>query len=116
MKSAPEEHGGGEGWLISYCDMISLLVTFFLMMLTFSSKHFGDVSGVAVGLLRGRGGIFPNLSGYVPQPAPEPASLADVATRIAKLSKDSPDLAIGLMPHADGLSLRFDESCSFALG
>lgn len=116
MKAPPEEHEGGEGWLISYCDMITLLVTFFLMMLTFSSKNYGDVSGVAVGLLRGRGGIFPNLSGYMPKPPPGPASIGQVATRIAQMSKESPERSIGLVPHADGLTLRFDESCSFAPG
>jgi chemotaxis protein MotB len=116
MKSTPDVHEGGEGWLISYCDMITLLVTFFLMMLTFSSKNYGDVSGVAVGLLRGRGGIFPNLSGYMPKPPPGPASIGEVAKRIAQMSKGSPERSIGLIPHADGLTLRFDESCSFAPG
>src|SRR6187397_2286014 len=53
-KKKPEEHSHSESWLVSYCDMISLLVTFFLMMMTFSTKDTADVREVGVGLLKGR--------------------------------------------------------------
>ena len=42
-KKKPEEPAHSESWLVSYCDMISLLVTFFLMMMTFSTKEKFDV-------------------------------------------------------------------------
>ena len=42
-RKKPEEHSHSESWLVSYCDMISLLVTFFLMMMTFSTKDTADV-------------------------------------------------------------------------
>ena len=56
----PEEHGHSESWLVSYCDMISLLVTFFLMMMTFSTKDNMTFKEASLGLLRGRGGIWKN--------------------------------------------------------
>src|ERR1700741_1980424 len=81
---APE--GAGEGWVISYCDMVSLLVTFFLMMLTFSTKDTGEVTDVGVGILKGKGGVMPKLRG------------------------------LSMYSTLDGLSLRFNERCSFAPG
>ena len=58
-----------ESWLVSYCDMISLLVTFFLMMMTFSTKEKFDVKETGVGLLRGRGGIWQNDMAIPQKPA-----------------------------------------------
>jgi Membrane MotB of proton-channel complex MotA/MotB len=44
-------HGGGHGvgghggnWLVTYCDMITLLIAFFICILTFSSKENGKQS------------------------------------------------------------------------
>jgi chemotaxis protein MotB len=36
-------HGGGHGgsWIITYCDMITLLIAFFICILTFASKESG---------------------------------------------------------------------------
>ena len=52
-KKKPEEHSHGESWLVSYCDLISLLVTFFLMMMTFSSKSTGDLEQIGASNDRG---------------------------------------------------------------
>ena len=42
-KGHDEGHGGGHGgsWLITYCDMITLLITFFICIVTFASKENG---------------------------------------------------------------------------
>jgi chemotaxis protein MotB len=116
-KKHVEEAGAGEGWLVSYCDMISLLVTFFLMMMTFSTSSKGDIKTTGVGLLKGRGGIFPNLSGSEPPQAIDP-------TVLEKMSKDLDSLRqsggsknqLGLNPMLDGLAIEFDSECSFAPG
>jgi chemotaxis protein MotB len=116
VKKAPEPEGGGEGWLVSYCDMISLLVTFFLMMMTFSTSNSGDIKTVGVGLLKGRGGVFPNLTGYGP-----PIDID--RSMVAGLSKDldahrSEDQAGRMVLDAalDGLAIEFGSECSFSPG
>jgi chemotaxis protein MotB len=42
-KGHDEGHGGGHGgsWLITYCDMITLLITFFICIVTFASRENG---------------------------------------------------------------------------
>jgi len=116
-KKHAEESGGGEGWLVSYCDMISLLVTFFLMMMTFSTSSNGDVKSAGVGMLKGRGGVFPNLSGYPAGDAPaEP--ILDVISRELDAQRGIGGLkdALALSPQMDGLTIQFGEDCSFAPG
>jgi chemotaxis protein MotB len=116
-KKHAEEHGGGEGWLVSYCDMISLLVTFFLMMMTFSTSSKGDVKSAGVGILKGRGGVFPNLTGYPAGDAPPEPILNTIADAIESQRgigglKD----ALALTPELDGITIQFGEDCSFAPG
>lgn len=116
-KKAHEEPGGGEGWLVSYCDMISLLVTFFLMMMTFSTSSKGDITSAGVGILKGRGGVFPNLTGYPAGDGPPPPILTTIAKAIegqrgAGGMKDG----LALSPEVDGLSIQFGDECSFAPG
>jgi chemotaxis protein MotB len=116
-KKHQEEQGGGEGWLVSYCDMISLLVTFFLMMMTFSTSEKGDVTSAGVGMLKGRGGVFPNLTGYPAGDAPPPAVLSVVADAIeGQRGGGDPKDGLALSPEVDGLTLQFGDSCSFLPG
>ncbi|HUR28785.1 MAG TPA: OmpA family protein [Planctomycetota bacterium] len=116
-KKHAEPESGSEGWLVSYCDMISLLVTFFLMMMTFSTASKGDVKSVGVGILKGRGGVFPNLTGYPAGSAPEEKILADIADAIdGERHSGGLEDALALSPQLDGLALQFGEDCSFAPG
>lgn len=116
-KKHVEEGGGSEGWLVSYCDMISLLVTFFLMMMTFSTSSAGDIREVGIGLLKGRGGIFPNLTAYGPPEEVDPSMLEELARELdAMRSADVGETRIGLSPSSDGLSILFDARCSFDPG
>ncbi|SRR6266511_3432398 len=32
-------HGSESGWIVTYCDMVTLLMAFFICMLTFASQH-----------------------------------------------------------------------------
>jgi chemotaxis protein MotB len=116
VKKAQEEHGGGEGWLVSYCDMISLLVTFFLMMMTFSTSSSAEVTAVGVGLLKGRGGIFPNLTGYGPAIDIDQSMLANLSTDLDKQRAADKDGRVVLDAALDGLAIDFGSECSFAPG
>jgi chemotaxis protein MotB len=117
VKKHVEEEGGGEGWLISYCDMISLLVTFFLMMMTFSTSESGDISDAGVGVMKGKGGIWPRLIGTSMSEALDPEELRELATALDAAARDESGEPTMVMQEAlDGLALRFDDRCSFARG
>src|SRR5689334_17960731 len=97
--------------------MISLLVTFFLMMMTFSTSSKGDVKSVGVGILKGRGGVFPNLTGYPAGDAPPEKILEEISEALEEhRSKGGLEGAIALSPELDGLAIQFGEECSFAPG
>ena len=116
-KKHDEPEGGGEGWLVSYCDMISLLVTFFLMMMTFSTSSKGDVKSAGVGILKGRGGIFPNLTGCPAGNAPREKVLDEIADALENYrTTGGLEGALALTPELDGLAIQFSEECSFAPG
>jgi chemotaxis protein MotB len=116
-KKHAEEPGGGEGWLVSYCDMISLLVTFFLMMMTFSTSSKGDIKSAGVGILKGRGGVFPNLTGYPAGDAPPEPILNTIASALeAQRGVGGLENALALTPELDGLTIQFGEDCSFLPG
>ncbi|MEO6709644.1 MAG: OmpA family protein [Planctomycetota bacterium] len=116
-KKPPEPEAGSEGWLVSYCDMISLLVTFFLMMMTFSTSSKGDVKSAGVGMLKGRGGVFPNLTGYPAGDAPAEKILNEIADAIeGQRGVGGLENAIALSPEIDGITIQFSEECSFAPG
>jgi hypothetical protein len=53
-----EEAGGGHGgsWLITYCDMITLLMACFIMIITFGSKEQDKYSPQKDSVLEGPGG------------------------------------------------------------
>jgi chemotaxis protein MotB len=116
-RKKPEEHSHSESWLVSYCDMISLLVTFFLMMMTFSTTETADVREVGVGLLVGRGGIW-NTRIYFPMHEDlDPQTVSAIARDVAALSESQKDGSrSNVREQVDGFSLSFDLASSFAPG
>jgi len=116
-RKKPEEHSHSESWLVSYCDMISLLVTFFLMMMTFSTKETADVREVGVGLLRGRGGIW-NSKVYMPLHEDiDPQTVSAIARDVAALAENQqPGQGSNVREQTDGISMSFDLASSFAPG
>lgn len=116
-KKKPEEHAHSESWLVSYCDMISLLVTFFLMMMTFSTKDSADVREVGVGLLKGRGGIW-NTKLYFPvEDEVDPQTVSAIARDVAAASEHQEDGSrSNVREQVDGFSMSFDLRSSFAPG
>lgn len=113
----PEEVAHSESWLVSYCDMISLLVTFFLMMMTFSTSASGDVTAVGVGLLKGRGGMWKNK---LPSPFEssvdfvQAEALARDVSRALHPNPGGQPYTVGSI--LDGFSIGFDTECSFGPG
>ena len=50
---ADESQGGAPVWMMTYGDTITLLLTFFVMLLTFSTPNKEDFNQMAAGLLKG---------------------------------------------------------------
>lgn len=112
-----EEAAHSESWLVSYCDMISLLVTFFLMMMTFSTSASGDVKEVGVGLLKGRGGLWKNRMPAPMQSTVDFVQAERLAREVSRVAFPNP----GGQPYSvgnimDGFTIGFDSDCSFAPG
>jgi chemotaxis protein MotB len=116
-RKKPEEHSHSESWLVSYCDMISLLVTFFLMMMTFSTKETADVREVGVGLLRGRGGIWSSNVHMPLHDEVDPQTVSAIARDVAALAENQKEgPRSNVREQTDGFSMSFDLASSFAPG
>ena len=116
-KKKPEEHAHGESWLVSYCDMISLLVTFFLMMMTFSSSSSEDIREVGIALINGGGGVFEDSRTL---PLGERIN-REAVTGLANDLKDylerrGVDESSSIRRAKDGFSIGFDLDSSFERG
>jgi len=112
-----EEHGHSESWLVSYCDMISLLVTFFLMMMTFSTSSAGDVKETSIGLLKGRGGIWKNKMSAPIESTVDFVQAEALAKEVSRAIYPNPGgqpFTVGNI--LDGFTIGFDSECSFAPG
>lgn len=112
-----EEHGHSESWLVSYCDMISLLVTFFLMMMTFSTSNQHNMTESGIGLLKGRGGVWKNNLAF---PAESEVDLVQVETfareMCALMSVEGGGQPVTVKSIVDGFTVGFDVDASFAPG
>lgn len=112
-----EEHGHSESWLVSYCDMISLLVTFFLMMMTFSTSNQHNMTEAGVGLLKGRGGVWKNSFAFPVESVVDIAQLGVFSREICSLmSVPGGGQPMTIKPIQDGFTIGFDLSASFAPG
>lgn len=116
-KKKPEEHAHGESWLVSYCDMISLLVTFFLMMMTFSSKYSGDLEQIGVSILEGGGGPFDGPSHLPMGEKLDRDEVQELAEELRQfLERRGIDESGTIKPSPDGFSIAFDVDSSFDAG
>ncbi|MEY2786430.1 MAG: type secretion system protein TssL [Planctomycetota bacterium] len=126
--SAPE-------WIVTFSDMVSLLVTFFVLLLTFTSS--GAMQTVKTKLrLSGSSGIFPRDAGSDAMEDPrameliESTSALDASTEqhsrpdiqlpedLAHMGQklDALHIPADLNEIFDGIALRFGPECSFAPG
>jgi len=60
-----EEHENSERWLLTYADMITLLVAFFIMMYSMSVVNIKKFNDVAISIRSGFGGPFGGKKGKV---------------------------------------------------
>jgi chemotaxis protein MotB len=121
-------------WIVTFSDMVSLLVTFFVLLLTFSSLSPHEALRLP-GWMRGPGGALPSLGGSdavkppgyevqsemqledgssVPHVRPAEALAEDVENMGQRL--DEQHLEVDFTAAADGLRLRYDARCSFEPG
>ncbi len=66
-KKKKKEGGGAPGWMVTYGDMMSLLLTFFVMLLSYSSTDIVKFKQ-AMGSLRGALGVMKSEQGVVNLP------------------------------------------------
>lgn len=68
-KSHPEEHGNADRWLLTYADMITLLMAFFIMMYSMSVLNTAKFNQAAISIRSGFGGIMPRQGNAVVRPS-----------------------------------------------
>lgn len=97
--------------------MISLLVTFFLMMMTFSTSNQHNITESGIGLLKGRGGVWKNGLAF---PSECEIDLVQVETfareMCALMSVKGGGQPATVKPIIDGFTVGFDVDSSFAPG
>jgi chemotaxis protein MotB len=133
-KVEEEPAAGAPDWIVTFADMISLLVTFFILLLTFSSME--DMDGFQVqGSLTGPTGTLAEVSGDSSLPPPPvDKMLAMDATRGAQLPHSRPTKElldsvsdtgmkagsehkeVDLSAVGDGMLIRYDDRASFEPG
>lgn len=131
----PPDEGGPETpeWIVTFSDMISLLVTFFVLLLTFSSLESEDViklKGMTTGT---KGAIISTLASSMvddpvnrltktdlvnglnsPHSRPPEELPSDIANQGFK--KDEDQIEMDLSSIGDGLEIPFGDPCYFAPG
>ena len=132
----PEEPpAGAPEWIVTFSDMVSLLVTFFVMLMSFSTMDQREAMVVLEAFAESRGGIVENEAGHsaVEPPAQDrmsavhPARGADrpharpdeaLAESLVEMGQrdDDEHLAIDLSQVVDGLLIRFGPEAGFAPG
>ena len=121
-------------WIVTFSDMISLLVTFFILLMTFSSVDVLDAFQVE-GRLTGLSGHVHNDKGEsapdplehdflsamnvsrgstVPHSRPPEELPENLGAMAAALTKDEVEVDFARTP--DGLVVRFDKRCTFKPG
>lgn len=133
-KKQPDDDGPEvPEWIVTFSDMISLLVTFFVLLMTFSSLEEDDVVRIK-GAMMGTAGVIPDplgedmsrppkdllartdpIRGLKERHSRPPEELPeDVAEYGEKQQEDQ--VEVDLAKLGDGLQFGFDESCTFQPG
>jgi chemotaxis protein MotB len=120
-KRAQEEEGGGApGWMVTYGDMMSLLLTFFVLLISFSTIHQEEFNR-AIASLHGALGLMPSPRHLIDlrEPIPEMSvqRFQDVAAKIAEYIRvHGRDKDIHVQFTAEGLKLTMQDPVLFDTG
>ena len=120
-KRGQEEVGGGApGWMVTYGDMMSLLLTFFVLLISFSTVHEEDFEK-AIASLHGAFGIMPreltliDLRDEIPQIRAQ--MFSDVAAKIAEYVRvHGREDEISIQYTGEGLKLTMQNPVLFDTG
>lgn len=133
-KHEPDPPAGAPDWIVTFADMISLLVTFFILLMTFSSLEELDAFQVPESII-GSTGTLSNWGGEnsIPPPkmdvmaamdvkrgadVPHSRPSSELLDEVHDLgqSKSDEHLEIDLNAVKDGIVIRYDERGSFQPG
>lgn len=91
-----EEHENHERWLVSYADMITLLMVFFIVLFAMSTLDASKYRAIAQSLSESLGGgpqevapISPDAEPTIPEPTPGPSASSEPSAEPGKEPSDS---------------------------
>lgn len=130
-----EAPAGAPEWIVTFSDMVSLLVTFFVMLMSFSTITTNNSMMIVEAFAMSRGGVIENEGGPSAVEPPEidrmnavhslrgsdkPHSRPDeaLAKNLEEMGqREGPEhVALDLSQRMDGLRIAFDERACFAPG
>jgi chemotaxis protein MotB len=130
-KKHEEDEGGGERWLITYADLITLLLAFFILMYTMSkqdSKKYQEVAAHLKAIFSGSNSVLAtgNVAGKVPVELSFKGGAENVAALKEQLEKELREIGnqgpgnklekISLISDERGLVVRAMENAFFDTG
>lgn len=127
-RQAHEEHGGNhERWLLTYADMITLLMIFFIIMYSMSivdAKKFSSLAESLSGVLNNGTAVTNGSAGILPDGAPkveyqntEAAKLEKTVAEVQQLIKSNNLSAeISIVQSESALTIRLKENLLFDSG
>lgn len=119
----PECKPGAPAWVLTYGDMMSLLLCFFILMLAFSSQDQGKFKAVAGSMKDAFGGIqapeggSPSGETFIATDFQRQVQLLEMQERVKLMSQtlvDNGDAEV--IEHEEGFTLSVDGSALFAPG
>jgi chemotaxis protein MotB len=130
----PVPPAGAPDWIVTFADMISLLVTFFILLMTFSSMEAYDAFQVEANILGSTGTLSNSKGESAVQPPqadimaaidakrgarlPHSRPSAELLDQVSELGRKDGDehVEIDLAAVKDGIVIRYDERASFEPG
>ena len=134
-KQEEDEAGGAPEWIVTFSDMISLLVTFFVMLMSFSTMEEREELLIADAFSNAEPGVVLNLKGHSAVEPPQrdrmraihpmrgalkphtrpPEALQENLEEMGQ-KLDESHLEVDLNNTVDGLQISFDREAAFAPG